>query len=149
MAEIYLAGPAAEYERVIAHAADLEKLGHTFTQPWWERVVEERKRGWMNDREVPAGFMTENAVMNRLGLDRAEFVIALCRLRGGVSAGCGGEVAYGVALHHAERIERDRNTVIMVGDPQGFVWSFDPCVKVVPTMTDAIAFLPSLPRRLS
>jgi hypothetical protein len=29
---IYLAGPGAEVERVIAHAAELEALGHVFTR---------------------------------------------------------------------------------------------------------------------
>jgi len=111
------------------------------TMPWWERVAEERQRGWMTDAEVPADFMRANAVMNREGLDLADFVVALCKLHGGVSPGTGGEVAYAVALHHAERIESLRNTIIMVGDPKGFVWSYDPAVTVVPTMADAIALL--------
>jgi hypothetical protein len=86
--------------------------------------------------------MRENAIMNREGLDLAETVIALARLRGGMSPGCAGEVAYAVALHHAERVESLRNKIILVGDPMGFVWSFDPAVTVVPTMADAIAMLP-------
>jgi hypothetical protein len=141
-ARLYLAGPGAEVERVIAHAAELEALGHVFTMAWWERVTEERSRGWMTDADVPADYMRENAIMNREGLDRADAVIALARLRGGMSPGCAGEVAYAVALHWAERIDLARNKIILVGDPLGFVWSFDPAVTVVPTMADAIALLP-------
>jgi hypothetical protein len=141
-ARIYLAGPGAEVERVIAHAAELEDLGHTLCVAWWERVTEGRSRGWLTDADVPADYMRENAIMNREGLDLAETVIALARLRGGMSPGCAGEVAYAVALHHAERVESLRNKIILVGDPMGFVWSFDPAVTVVPTMADAIAMLP-------
>lgn len=137
----YLAGPAKEVERAINHARELTELGYVLTRPWWERVLEERANGWMSDAEVPPEYMTENAVMNRQGIDIADFVIALCRLHGGVSAGTAGEVGYAVALHYAERIESLRNQIIMVGDPQGFVWSRDPAVTVVPTMTDAIGLL--------
>lgn len=137
----YLAGPAAEVERAVEHARELTALGYVLTMPWWERVAEERERGWMSDAEVPADFMRENAIMNRQGLDLADFVIALCRRSGGVSPGTAGEVAYAVALHYAERIESLRNTVIMVGEPKGFVWSNDPAVVVVPTMADAISHL--------
>lgn len=144
---MYLAGPGAEVERVISHVVELEALGHVLTQPWWERVTEERRRGRMTDADVPADYMRENAVMNREGLDLAEAIIALCKSGGGVSLGTGGEVAYAVALHWAERIETLRNQVIMVGDPKGFVWSYDPAVIVVPTMADAIALLPRVPGR--
>lgn len=137
----YLAGPAAEVERAVAHAEELTAAGYVLTMPWWERVAEERRRGWMSDAEVPADFMRENAIMNRQGLDLSDFIVALCRRAGGVSSGTGGEVAYAVALHHAERIETLRNVIIMVGDPKGFVWSYDPAVTVVPTMADAIALL--------
>lgn len=139
--KIYLAGPGAEVERVAGHAADLEALGHVFTQPWWEKVKESQQRGWLTDADVPANCMRENAIANRLGLDRADCVIALCRLYGGVSPGTAGEVGYAVALHYAERIEPLRNTILLVGDPCGFVWSFDPAVIVVPRMGDAVAFL--------
>lgn len=137
----YLAGPAKEVERAIDHARELTELGYVLTRPWWERVQEERANGWMCDADVPLEYMRENAIMNREGIDRADFVIALCRLHGGVSAGTAGEVGYAVALHYAERIESLRNIIIMVGDPQGFVWSRDPCVAVVPTMADAIKLL--------
>jgi len=141
MSKIYLAGPGAEVERVVAHAADLEALGHVMTQPWWERVAEERKRGWMTDADVPADYMRENAIMNRFGLDRADTVIALARLRGGMSPGTAGEVAYAVALYY-ERSERYRPRIVLVGNPLGFVWASDPCVEIVSTMADAIAMLP-------
>jgi len=139
---IYLAGPGAEVERVAGHAADLEALGHVLTQPWWERVAEGRQRGWLTDADVPADHMRENVTMNRLGLDYADHVIALCRLHGSVSPGCAGEIGYAIALHYGERIETLRNKIILVGDPCGFVWAFDPAVAVVPTMADAIALLP-------
>ncbi len=137
----YLAGPGAEVERAVAHAAELTARGYVLTMPWWERVAEERQRGWMSDADVPAEYMRENAVMNRRGIDLADFIVALCKLHGGVSPGTAGEVAYAIGLHYAERIESVRNMVIMVGDPRGFVWAHDPCVIVVPTMTDAIALL--------
>jgi hypothetical protein len=95
----------------------------------------------MTDADVPADYMRENAIMNRRGLDLAETVVALTRLHGGMSPGCAGEVAYAVALHHAERVESLRKKIILVGEPKGFVWSFDPAVTVVPTMADAIALL--------
>ena len=134
----YLAGPAAEVERAVAHAEELTALGYVLTQAWWDRVVEE---GWATDADVPADYMRENAIMNRHDLDLADFVVALCRRDGGVSPGTAGEVAYSVALHYAERIESLRNTIIMVGEPRGFVWAQDPAVVVVPTMADAIAHL--------
>jgi len=145
MAQIYLAGPAAEVERVMAHARDLEDIGHVFTQRWWDRVTEERKLGWMTDADVPFGYMRENAIMNRQGLDRAEIMIALARLKGGMSPGTAGEVAYAVGMHHAERIERDRIKIFLVGNPLGFVWACDPAVVVVPTMADVISHLPRVP----
>lgn len=137
----YLAGPAAEVERAVAYAEELTALGYVLTQAWWERVIEERQRGWATDADVPADYMRENAIMNRHGLDLADFVVALCRRDGGVSPGTAGEVAYAVALHHGEHIVTLRNTIVMVGDPRGCVWSYDPAVLVVPTMAEAIAHL--------
>lgn len=137
----YLAGPAAEFERVIVHANEFTERGYLLTQPWWERVQEERQRGWMSDAEVPPDFMRQNAMMNRQGIDIADFLVALCRTGGGVSPGTAGEVAYAVALHYGERIESLRNTVIMVGEPRGFVWAHDPCVIVVTTMAEAFEAL--------
>jgi hypothetical protein len=138
----YLAGPGSEVERVVAFATLLEPLGLVFTARWWDRVAEERQRGWMTDADVPFSYMRENAIMNREGLDRAEVVIALARSGGGMSPGTAGEVAYAVGMYYAERIERDRIKVFLVGDPKGFVWSCDPAVTVVPTMADVIANLP-------
>lgn len=147
MAQIYLAGPVKEVERVVAHAKELESIGHVLTQRWWDRVVEERQRGWMTDADVPFEYMRENAIANRLGLDRADVVIALARSQGGMSPGTAGEVAYAVGMYHAERIERDRIKIFLVGNPLGFVWSCDPAVLVVPTMADAISHLPRVPGR--
>lgn len=137
----YLAGPAAEVERAVAHAEELTTLGYVLTQAWWERVIEERQRGWATDADVPADYMRENAIMNRQGLDLADFVVALCKREGGVSPGTAGEVAYAVALHYGERIETLRNTIVMVGDPRGYVWSYDPAVRVVSTMAEATSCL--------
>jgi len=139
---VYLAGPAREVERVISCVALLEERGFVLATPWWERVLEERKRGWKTDAEVPPEFMTENCLMNRHGLDRADFVIALTRSEGGMSAGTAGEVAYAVALHHASRIESLRKKIFIVGDPRGFVWSFDSSVLVYPTIDALLAVLP-------
>jgi hypothetical protein len=145
MANLYLAGPGAEVEVVIERARALEALGHVFTQPWWERVIEGRQRGWMSDADVPFDYMRENAIMNRRGLDRADIVIALTRLRGGMSPGTAGEVAYAVGMYYDERIERNRIKIFIVGDPRGFVWACDPAVTVVPTMADVLPHLPRVP----
>ena len=40
----------------------------------------------------------------------------------------------------SETVEKP-HTIIMVGEPRGFVWAQDPAVVVVPTMADAIAHL--------
>ena len=138
---VYLAGPAAEVERVIGVAIHLESLGFVFTTPWWERVIEEREKGWKTDAEVPEEYMRENCLMNRRGLDLADVVIALTRASGGMSPGTAGEVAYAVALHHTDRIESMRKQVFIVGNPLGFVWSFDPAVTVESTMSDVVGQL--------
>lgn len=136
--KLYLAGPAAEVERVIGFAIHLESLGFVFTMPWWERVLEERGKGWNTDADVPHEYMSENCLMNRRGLDLADVVIALARSNGGMSAGTAGEVAYAVALHHTERIECMRKQVFIIGNPLGFVWSFDPAVTVMPTVSAVV-----------
>jgi hypothetical protein len=149
----YLAGPAAEVERSIEAARVLRDSGCELTMPWWNRVLEERRHGWMSDKEVPADFMRTNASLNRAGIERSEFLVALCRSVGGVSAGTAGEVGYGCALFHLRealgKIVPNLNRygmrkVIIVGDPTGFVWSYDSGISVVKTIDDAIDILAAL-----
>lgn len=142
----YVAGPAAEFERSVAVGEELRRRGFGITHPWWERVIEERKQGWASDAEVPVEYMAENAALNRRGIEQASFLLAQCRSVGGVSGGTAGEVAYAASLHRHRGLHhgggsQGMRAVILVGEPKGFVWSFDTSVTTVATLDSAYAVL--------
>ena len=138
---VYLAGPAAELDRVCEASGVLIASSCDITEPWWGRVAEATRRGWTHDSDVPADYMREGAQRNQRGIDTADVVIALARSTGGFSSGCAGEIGYAIAIHYAERVERDRNVIILVGDMKGFIWSHLACVIIVPTMGEALKVL--------
>lgn len=142
---VYLVGPSAELDRVFAAMNAVTAAGHEITEHWWARIDEAARSGWAHDSEVPADYMHESARRNREGILNADVVIALARSTGGFSSGCAGEIGYSLAERDAERIERDKKLVILVGDCKGFVWSWlVPAEHRVATMVDALALLSRL-----
>jgi len=136
MIRVYLAGPCAEMNAMKDRAREIEALGMTITEPWWERIAEAADNGWLHDAEVPADFMRESARRNQRGIVTADVVVVCAKSSGGFSSGAAGEIGYALAR---------RKRVVLVGNTRGFVWSWlIDSRDVVASWDDALALLRAL-----
>ena len=130
---VYLGGPSAELDQVRADAAELEAAGHVITERWWLRVEEAAALGWATDADVPDWYMRESAERNRRGIIAADLTIVRCRAAGGISSGAAYEI--GLSVRYAGP---DGVPVRLVGNPRGHVASWDPAVRVVASIAEAL-----------
>ena len=146
---IYLGGPSAETDLVIADAETLELAGHTITEKWWLRVHEAKSRGFATDAEVPDEYMAESAERNEEGLLFADAIILRMRARpadrgriGGPSSGLAYELGWikGVSIGRlAGSPARLVPPVFLVGDPLRFIgiWTW-PKPIIVSSIADVL-----------
>lgn len=129
---VYLAGPSAELDRVVATAEEIRELGHELTEAWWLRVLEASRRGWKSDAEVPRDFLEESARRNLFGLQACDRVVAITRSSGGVSTGTAYEIGLAWGLHRGRPVR-------IVGDPLGFIGMQLGDVRAVSSLEEALA----------
>lgn len=120
---IYIAGPSKEIPRCRKAAEYAKALGWTVSLPWWELVEEDRRKGFLNDEDIPHARAREVATLDLAAIERSRRVVVLCKEQGGLSSGSCGELLYAVSL---SRWLTPPPLVCIVGNPKHIFASLVP-----------------------